>query len=65
MLPGLIFYVLLSLFVAYFGRNRKFGFWAYLILSLLLSPLITFIIVLASDKRSAPEPIAPVETAEA
>ena len=65
MLPGFVTYALLAFVVAYFGRNRKFGFWAYFILSFILTPLITFIIVLASDKRQPAEPAAPVETASA
>ncbi|MDB4473552.1 hypothetical protein N9023_00975 [Opitutaceae bacterium] len=58
MIPGLLVYILLSLFVAYFGRERKFGFWAYLILSFIFTPLISFLFVLASDKRA---PAAEVE----
>ncbi len=64
MIPGFVIYLLLSLLVAYFGRNRKFGFWAYLVLSFIFTPLITFVIVLASDKREPAAP-APVEAASA
>jgi hypothetical protein len=51
MIPALIIYTFLSYLVAFFGRNRKFGFWMYFILSFVFTPLITFLIVLGSDKR--------------
>ena len=46
-------YVLLCCVVAYFGRDRKFRFWGYLVASLLLSPMIGALLVLVSDKRPA------------
>jgi hypothetical protein len=50
-----ILYVALCALVAYLGRERKFGFWLYLLASFLLSPLVGMIIVLASEKKkSAP-----------
>jgi len=68
MIPAVIIYTFVSYLVAFFGRNRKFGFWAYFLLCFLLTPVITLVIVLASDKRvdlakvevPAPTP-APVE----
>jgi len=57
MIPAFIVYLLLSLFVAYFGRDRKFGFWAYFVLSFIFTPIIAFVIVLASDKRKTAEPV--------
>ncbi len=41
----------LSYVVALLGRNRKFGFWGYLICSVLFTPLIGLLLVLASDRR--------------
>lgn len=52
MIVPFVIYTLLSLAVAFFGRNRKFGFWVYLLLSFIFTPLISFIIVLASAKRT-------------
>ena len=55
--PGLLVYLFLCYLIAFFARNRKFGFWIYFILSFILTPLIGFIIALASDKRvAAPAP---------
>lgn len=56
-----ILYVALCALVAYLGRERKFGFWLYLLASFLLSPLVGMIIVLASEKKAAP----PMEEATA
>ena len=42
-----------SLAFAVFGSNRKFGFWGYFFASLLFTPLIGVLLVIASDKRSS------------
>jgi hypothetical protein len=42
---------LLSLVVAFFGINRRFGFWGYFFGSLLLTPPIGLLLVIASDGR--------------
>jgi len=46
-----LLYVFLSLVVAIFGANRKFGFWGYFFGSLLLTPPVGLILVLASDRK--------------
>ena len=51
--PGLLIYLFLCYLIAFFARNRKFGFWIYFILSFIFTPLIGLIIALASDKRGA------------
>ena len=33
------------------GKNRKLGFWGYFVASVLLSPVIGFILLLASDEK--------------
>jgi len=43
-------YVLGSLLVAGFGRRRKWGFWGYLWASLLMSPVLGLLFVLAGDQ---------------
>jgi hypothetical protein len=50
-MPPLIKFVV-CLFLAIFGRNRKFGFWGYLFGSLLLSPVIGLLLVIGSDVRA-------------
>ena len=46
--------IVLSLIIGLFGRHRKFGFWGYFFASLLLTPLLGLLLLVASDKR-APE----------
>ncbi len=49
----LILYVCLSLVIGVLGKNRKFGFWGYFFGSLLLSPVIGLLLVIASDSRNS------------
>jgi Na+/melibiose symporter-like transporter len=70
MIPAIIIYTFLSYLVAFFGRNRKFGFWIYFVLCFIFTPLLTILIVMGSDKRvdsakakvevPAPTPVATV-----
>lgn len=46
-----ILYVFLAFVVALFGANRKFGFWGYFFGSILLTPVIGTLLVMASDKQ--------------
>jgi hypothetical protein len=51
----ILFWVVGSLIVALLGINRKFGFWGYFFFSLIFTPILGILLVLASDprKRSA------------
>jgi hypothetical protein len=60
MIAPVLVYVFFAFLVAYFGRNRKFGFWVYFLLSFIFTPLISFIIVLASAKRTPLAAATPV-----
>lgn len=52
MLPFATFvYIVLSLLVSYVGMNRKTGFWGVLVLSLVFTPFLVFLMLLAFDKR--------------
>ena len=51
--PGILIYLFICYIIAFFARNRKFGFWIYFMLNCIFTPLIGFIIALASDKRVA------------
>jgi hypothetical protein len=51
MLQTYILYFAICLAVAVLGSRRKFGFWGYFFASLLLTPLIGLLLVIASDKR--------------
>ncbi|MEM7585925.1 MAG: hypothetical protein AAF560_21225 [Acidobacteriota bacterium] len=39
----------MAMFVAWMGKNRKFGFWGYFFGSLLLTPLMGLLLVVSSD----------------
>jgi len=47
----LLIYLIASILVGLLGTNRKFGFWGYFFGSMLLSPMVGIILVLASDDR--------------
>jgi hypothetical protein len=44
-------YLVFCVLVGYAGRRRKFGFWGYLLASIVLSPLIGLLLVAASSQR--------------
>jgi len=52
MLPGFVVYLALAALVAYIGRDRKFGFWGYFFCAILFTPLVSLIMVFASNKRA-------------
>jgi hypothetical protein len=45
----------LSVAVAFWGRNRRFGFWGYFFASLLLTPILGALLVIASGPSPAPQ----------
>ena len=47
----MLLYVFLGIIIGLLGTNRKFGFWGYFFYSLLFSPFLGIIILLASDKK--------------
>lgn len=54
MIPLLIYFAS-SLIIGWLGINRRFGFWGYFFGSLLLTPFIGLLLVLASDKKKSTE----------
>lgn len=46
-----VLYVGLCVLVAYAGRRRKWGYWGYLWASVLFTPLMGLLFVLAADAR--------------
>ncbi|MDM8536955.1 hypothetical protein QUF70_09400 [Desulfobacterales bacterium HSG17] len=47
----MVLYLLFCLLMGLLGRNRKLGFWGYFFGSIILTPVIGLILVLASDPR--------------
>lgn len=48
----IIVYITLCLIIGLLGVNRKFGFWGYFFGSIVLTPVIGLLLVLASDSKS-------------
>jgi hypothetical protein len=48
-----LIYLIASILVGLLGTNRKFGFWGHFFGSVLLSPMVGIILVLASDNRKS------------
>ena len=51
-----LIWIALSVVVGFLGKSKKFGFWGYLFCSLFFTPLVGFILVLASDSKKASPP---------
>ena len=51
MIVPILITVLGAFVVAVLGRDRKFGFWGYLFASLLFTPIVGLVLILASDAR--------------
>lgn len=49
----LVIELILSLIIGYVGRDRKFGFWGYFFGSLLFTPLVGLLLVIASTPRES------------
>ena len=41
--------IVLAYFIGFLGRNRKLGFWGHFFASLLLTPIIGFLLIVATD----------------
>lgn len=54
-MPVLVLFLVCSLLVALLGMNTRFGFWGNFIASVLLSPLVGLLLVLAAEPRSVKE----------
>lgn len=44
-----LLYIFVAAFVGFIGRGRKFGAWGYFFASILLTPILGLLLVLASD----------------
>ncbi|WP_171044344.1 MULTISPECIES: hypothetical protein [Pseudoalteromonas] len=47
----ILVYLLLCLFIALIGSNKKLGFWGYFFSSILLTPLVGLLLVVVSEKK--------------
>ncbi len=51
MTTAMIISIIISFFIGILGANRRFGFWGYFFGSLLLTPFVGLILVMASDSK--------------
>lgn len=51
MVVFLLLYLIASVFVGYIGRNSRLGFWGILVASVVLSPLLVFIILILFGRK--------------
>lgn len=49
---GLVLYVMACVIMAYAGRNGKFTFWGNFWVSVIFTPIIGLVVVLAQDNRN-------------
>ena len=49
-----ILYIFVAAIVGFIGRGRKFGAWGYFFAGILLTPIMSLLLVLASDRRPGP-----------
>lgn len=56
MIPLIIAWVLLAIVIGFFGRNRRFRFWGYFFASVLLTPIVGLLLLLAAIPLSEPKP---------
>lgn len=53
-------WLILAIIIGFFGRNRRFRFWGYFFSSVLLTPIVGILLLLAAIplKESRPHPHA-------
>lgn len=56
----LILYVVTCWLVGYLGRNTKFSFWGNFWVSIVLTPIVGIVVLLAQDNRAQKEQALPV-----
>jgi hypothetical protein len=49
-----LIFVALSIIIAFLGRKRRFGFWGYFFLSMLLTPVVGLLTLIAAIPKAEP-----------
>lgn len=55
MIPLIIAWVVLAAVIGFFGRNRRFRFWGYFFASVLLTPIVGILLLLAAIPLKEPK----------
>jgi hypothetical protein len=50
----ILIFLALSVIIGFLGRKRRFGFWGYFFLSMLLTPVVGFLTLIAAIPKSEP-----------
>ncbi len=55
MIPLPILYIVAAVLVASLGTQRKWGFWGFFVLSIILTPIVSLIVIMATDPIEKPK----------
>ena len=60
MIPLIAAWLILAVVIGFFGRNRRFRFWGYFFASVLLTPIIGLLLLIAAIpvKETRPKHVA-------
>lgn len=50
-------FVILATIIGFFGRKYRFGFWGYFFMSILLTPVVGLLALIAAMPKSPPRPV--------
>ena len=56
-IAAILLYILASMIAGHFGRKRRIGYWGWLFLSILITPLIALLFLFLSSPKADPEPV--------
>lgn len=59
MIPLIAAWLILAILIGFFGRNRRFRFWGYFFASVLLTPIIGLLLLIAAIPVKQPRPHKP------
>jgi hypothetical protein len=54
-IPLIVAWVVLAAVIGFFGRNRRFQFWGYFFASVLLTPIVGILLLLAAIPLKEPK----------
>jgi hypothetical protein len=55
-IPLIAAWLVLAIIIGFFGRNRRFRFWGYFFASVLLTPIIGLLLLIAAIPVKPPRP---------
>ena len=58
MIPLIAAWLVLAIIIGFFGRNLRFRFWGYFFASVLLTPIVGVLLLIAAIPVRHPRPVA-------